>query len=138
MDFATLDRRALRRYGLVDLLAIVTMLWVGELRHGNDPVVSPWLFVDTLIPFLVGWFVASYALGAYSSTTRDGYRPAVLQVLVAWFAANVIGQALRATDLFHGGSQLSFFLVMLGFVGAALAIGRVVVIAVLGYLARRR
>jgi len=132
MDFASLDSRALRRYGPVDLVAILAMLWIGELRHGNDPLVTPLLFVDTLIPFLVGWIVAGYALGAYSAVTMDGYRPAIVQVLVAWFAANVVGQALRATDLFHGGSQLSFFLVMLGFVGIALTVGRVAVIAALG------
>lgn len=132
MDFASLDRRALRRFGPVDLLAIVAMLWVGELRHGNDPLVSPWLFVDTLLPFLVGWLVAAYALSAYGESTLAGYRPAIGAALVAWLVANVIGQALRATALFHGGSQLSFFLVMLGFVGGALAVGRAVVTAVLG------
>lgn len=132
MEFASLDRRALRRYGPVDLVAILAMLWIGELRHGNDPLVSPWLYVDTLLPFLVGWIVASYALSAYGARTLEGYREAVVAVLAAWFVGNVIGQAIRATSLFYGGTELSFFLVMLVFVGGALTVGRVLVIAVRG------
>lgn len=132
MDFATLDRRALARYGPLDLLAILAMIWVGELRHGTDPLASPFLYLDTLAPFLVGWIVAAYALGAYGSHTLDGYRPAIGSALLAWLVGNLVGQALRATSLFHGGTQLSFVLVMFGFVGGALTIGRVLAIVVRG------
>lgn len=132
MDFATFDRRALTRYAPLDLIGMVAMMWVGELRHGNDPLVSPFLYLDTLAPFLIGWVVAAYALGAYSSRTLRGYRYAIGYALLAWFVGNVIGQGLRETAFFHGGSQLSFFLVMLIFVGGALTVGRVVVIAGLG------
>lgn len=132
MDFATFDRRALVRYGPVDLLGILVMIWIGELRHGNDPLVSPFLYVDTLVPFLVGWLVAAYAVGAYSAGTLEGYRPAIGYALGAWFVGNAIGQALRATDLFHGGTQPSFVLVMLLFVGVALIVGRSLVIAASG------
>lgn len=132
MDFATFDRRALRRFGVVDLVAILAMLWAGQLRHGNDPLVVPFLYFDTLAPFLIGWIVASFAFGAYSAETLNGYTAAVLPTLVAWFVGNTIGQGLRATSLFHGGTELSFYLVMFGFVGVTLVLGRVVVIAVGG------
>lgn len=132
MDFATFDRRALRRFGVVDLVAILAMLWAGQLRHGLDPLVSPFRYFDTLVPFLVGWIIASYAFGAYGEKTLDGYRAAVVPTLVAWFVGNTIGQALRASSLFHGGTEPAFFLVMFVFVGVALVLGRFVVIGVLG------
>lgn len=132
MDFASLDRRALTRYGPVDLLGMLAMLWIGELRHGNDPLTSPFLYIDTLIPFLVGWLVAAYALSAYGEQTLGSYRNAVGYALVAWFVGNTIGQGLRASTFFHGGTELSFFLVMFIFVGISLTAGRVLVITVLG------
>jgi hypothetical protein len=132
MDYATIDRRALVRFGFVDLLGILAMVWVGELRHGNDPLASPFLYLDTLAPFLVGWVVAAYALGAYGPRVLEDARLAIGSALVAWFVGNAIGQALRASSLFHGGTELAFFLVMFGFVGAALSVGRGVVIAVRG------
>lgn len=132
MDFATFDRRALVRYGPIDLLGMLAMLWIGEIRHGFDPLVYPGVYVQTLVPFLLGWVVAAYALGAYGSRTLGSYRFAIGDALAAWFVANVIGQLIRATPYLRGGSQLSFFLVMLGFVGIALTVGRVVVIAAFG------
>lgn len=132
MNFATFDRRALRRFGIVDLVAILAMLWAGQLRHGLDPLVSPFRYLDTVVPFLLGWLVASYAFGAYGGRTLDGYRAAVVPALVAWFVGNAIGQALRASSLFHGGTELAFFLVIFGFVGVALVLGRVLVIVVVG------
>lgn len=132
MEFATYDLRALRRFGVVDLLAILAMFWAGQLRHGIDPLAMPMRYLGTLGPFLVGWLVASYAVGAYGRRTLDGYRDAVVPVVVAWFVGNAIGQGLRSTSLFHGGTGLAFFLVMFGFVGAALVLGRVVVTGVRG------
>lgn len=132
MDFATLDRRALRRFGVVDLVAILAMLWAGQLRHGIDPLAMPGRYLGTLAPFLIGWVVASYAFGAYGPETLEGYRAAVVSTVVAWFVGNTIGQGLRATSLFHGGTELAFYLVMFGFVGGALVVGRVLVIAVHG------
>lgn len=132
MDFATLDRRALRHFGVVDLAAILAMLWAGQLRHGIDPLTMPGRYFGTVAPFLIGWIVASYAFGAYGSQTLDGYRAAVVSTLVAWFFGNTIGQGLRSTSLFHGGTELSFYLVMFGFVGGALVLGRVLVVTVRG------
>lgn len=130
MEFVSFDRRALIRFGPIDLLGMLAMLWIGELRHGNDPVVSPFLYLDTLAPFLIGWIIAAYLLSAYSTATLDSYRAAIGYAVVAWFVGNTIGQALRASDFFHGGTELSFFLVMFGFVGVALTAGRVIVITV--------
>lgn len=132
MDFATFDRRALRRFGVSDLVAILAMLWVGQLRHGIDPLTMPGRYLGTLAPFLIGWIVASYVFGAYGAKTLDDYRSAVVPALVAWFVGNTIGQGLRSTSLFHGGTELAFYLVMFGFVGGALVLGRVVVTGVRG------
>ena len=132
MEFATFDRRALLRYGPLDLVGILAMVWLGELRHGNDPLAVPFIYLDTLAPFLIGWVVAAFALGAYGSRTLDGYRTALGYGLGAWFVGNAIGQGLRATDLFHGGTEAAFFVVMFLFIGVALVVGRAVVVTVLG------
>ncbi|GAA0251838.1 DUF3054 domain-containing protein [Haladaptatus pallidirubidus] len=102
--------------GLVvgDLAIIVGLLWMGSLRHNNNPVENPPLFVDTLAPFFIGWVVASLLLGAYSRRARRSFSDAALLVGGAWVVASLIGAGLRATSLFHGGSPLSFVLVVTG------------------------
>lgn len=132
MEYLTFDPRAVRRYGVADLVAIVATVWAGSLHHGNDPLVVPSIYIETLTPFLVGWVVAAYALGAYSEDTLSGYRAALVPTLVGWFVGNAIGQGLRASPFFRGGTELSFFLVMFGFVGVALLVARTLVIAVRG------
>lgn len=106
------DRRAVRRYLLVDIVAIVGFLVAGELHHGIDPVDSPVYVGETIAPFLIGWVVAAPVLGAYASVTVERPVWAALFVVPAWVGANSIGQALRATDLFHGGSSPVFALVI--------------------------
>jgi len=97
-----------------DLLVLVGFLVVGELSHGVNPVESPLVVADTVAPFLLGWVVAALAVGAYAPGATQTVRTAVLRAASAWVGAAAIGLALRATTLFHGGSPLSFVLVVTG------------------------
>jgi hypothetical protein len=123
--FARLDRSPGTAWLAVgDLLVLVGFLVAGELRHGVNPVESPLVVADTVAPFLVGWVVAAVGLGAYAPGATRTVRTAVLRVVGAWFGAAAIGLALRATTLFHGGSPLSFALVVAGFGGTSFALWR--------------
>jgi hypothetical protein len=97
-----------------DLLVLVGFLVIGELSHGVHPVESPLVVADTVAPFFVGWVVAALAVGAYAPGATRSVRTAVLRAAAAWVGAAAIGLALRATTLFHGGSPLSFALVVTG------------------------
>lgn len=115
-----LDRRALGRFLIGDLLVIAGFLIAGELHHGIDPLRAPLFVAETLLPFLVGWVLVSGVFGAYSALTVD--RPAAAPALAVpgWVAADVVGQLLRATTLVHGGAS-PLFTVVVG-LGGALAL----------------
>lgn len=97
-----------------DLLLLVGLFVLGQLRHGINPVESPLVFADTFTPFLFGWVVAALVAGAYGPGATRTVRSAVLRVAPAWVAAAAIGLALRATPYFHGSSPLAFALVVTG------------------------
>lgn len=117
------DGRALRRYLPADILAIVVFLIAGEIHHGIDPVDTPLYVAETIAPFFVAWVVAAPVLGAYAAVTVDRPRLAPVFGVVAWLGANVVGQALRSSTLFHGGSS-PVFVAVIG-VGGVVAIGGV-------------
>jgi len=128
------DRRALSRYLIGDLIVIVGFLVAGELHHGIDPLASPLLVADTLAQFLLGWLVAAPVVGAYATATVD--RPAIAAGLavLSWVAADLIGQLLRSSALFHGDYSPVFALVIGG--GGAVLLGVWRLLA--EYLAARR
>lgn len=98
----------------VDVLAIVALILVGQRSHGigllSDPVAS----VETMIPFVAGWIVASLLAGVYSRDVATSVPRAVRLTAVAWIAAANVGLLLRASDLFTGGAEWPFGLVMTG------------------------
>ncbi|WP_435153128.1 DUF3054 domain-containing protein [Haladaptatus sp. DFWS20] len=100
--------------GIGDLLVILGLLWMGSLRHNENPIATPLLFADTVAPFLIGWIIASLLVGAYSTQARQSVRDAVRFGGGAWIIASLIGAGLRATSLFHGDAPLSFVLVVTG------------------------
>lgn len=111
----------------VDPIAIAGFVYLGELSHGNDPLVVPWLYLDTLAPFLIGWAAVAMAaatVGYSPLASRAPVRTAAAGVGL-WIPACLIGLGLRSSSLFHGGAPLAFALVALGIGGAAVAVGRV-------------
>lgn len=101
-----------------DVVVIVVFLLLGALRHGVNPLAQPLRVADTVAPFLVGWVLAAPLVGAYAPRARQSVRTAAALGVVAWFPANLIGSALRATPYFHGNAPLAFVAVTFG-VGAA-------------------
>ena len=109
---------------VVDLLALSAVLTYGVINHnGVDYLTTAtggWLL--TLVPFLLGWAVASPLVGAYSAGAAESAKAAVPLALRSWLLADAIALGIRATPFVRGGVQLTFVLVSLGvgLVGLAL------------------
>lgn len=120
LDF---DSAVFARLALGDLLAILAFVVLGERQHNVDPVANPDVVLGTLLPFLVGWIVFALLLGAYGSAAFDGeVAHSFARTAAAWLGADLLAQALRATETFRGDADPVFFLVA-GSVGLALLFG---------------
>lgn len=114
------DSRALRRYGVGDVAAIVLFVVLGELSHGADPLSILGQMALTTSTFLFGWVAVAVVSGSYGSGTLTDRRQAVIVPLVGWAFADAIAQALRATEFFPGNADVTFYVVALIFGGAVL------------------
>jgi hypothetical protein len=79
-----------------DAAAIVAFAALGRASHHESaygPVLGTLL---TATPFLIGWFAAAIALGAYTSTAIRQPRTALLQVTRAWLVGGLIGLGIRS------------------------------------------
>lgn len=97
-----------------DLALITLFVVLGELQHGYSLAANAGRVIGTAVPFFVGWVLVSVPAGVYAPDSRQSVRRAVIRTALAWTGAALIGQALRATPLFHGGFALPFVLVSLG------------------------
>lgn len=97
-----------------DLLLIAVFVVAGELRHGYGLLAHPERVLGTAIPFFIGWVVVSILIGVYRRSVYTVPRTAALRTALAWVGAALVGQALRATELFHGTFAPAFLLVSLG------------------------
>jgi hypothetical protein len=107
---------------VVDLLALSIILTYGVIQHNGVDYLSTstggWLL--TLVPFLLGWAIASPLIGAYSAGAAESAKAAIPLAIRAWVPAAAIGFALRASPLFSGGFQLIFGVVVFLSGGVAL------------------
>lgn len=115
---------------LGDFALIALFVVLGELQHGYDPFTETGRVAGTAIPFFIGWAVVSVLAGVYTPAVYRVPRNAVLRTALAWVGAALVGQALRATSVFHGDFAPAFVLVSIG-VGLFLLLPWRVVIAVL-------
>jgi hypothetical protein len=99
---------------LGDLALIALFVVLGELQHGYNLLAQSGRVVGTAIPFVIGWVLTSVVAGVYAPAVYRSVRSAVSRTALAWIGAALIGQALRATSLFHGDFALAFVLVSLG------------------------
>lgn len=95
-----------------DLAVVAGFLFLGVLHHNGDPFGDPLYFLDTLAPFVLGWFLASFVLATYARAS-GGLSRELGWVSVTWVVADVVGLGLRSTGFFHGGAALGFVLVSL-------------------------
>lgn len=106
-----------------DLIVLVAFLTAGTLQHNtvSDLTNDPLYLGGVVAPFLIGWVVAAPLIGAYSAGAVESAKASVPLAIRSWIPAAVIGLALRATPVFHGGVEWTFAAVML--VGGSVVIG---------------
>lgn len=115
------DRRTVRRLVAGDIVAILAFVTVGEYQH------SPFLFkvseagdlaaqlAGAAVPFLAGWLVGSWALGAYGERVEESWLHLAGATVGGWLVADVLGQVLRSTAFFPGDGSPVFFAVAAAF-----------------------
>lgn len=96
---------------LGDLLVLLAFVAVGVYSHGGYPWTLPVYTLETLAPFLVAWLPLAAVAGLYGRETLTDYRRTVALVVVVWIAVSLVGGAIRATSLFHGGAPPDFIAV---------------------------
>jgi hypothetical protein len=109
-----------------DLLAIAAVLTAGTIQHNGVPFVTgnPLYLAGTLAPFVIGWVLVAPLVGAYSPGAGESAKAAVPLALRSWVVADVVGVAIRASPLFHGGWEPIFVAVTLVTGGVALGVWR--------------
>lgn len=107
---------------LGDVIAILVFASLGAAHHGDAPLVNPSHVGWIAAPFLLGWAGVALVGGLYTRAATSTPRRAISWSVPAWIAATLIGQGLRATSLFPGGTALTFVLVTV-FAGGSLIVG---------------
>ncbi|WP_439026184.1 DUF3054 domain-containing protein [Haloarchaeobius sp. DT45] len=107
-----------------DLVVLVALITMGELRHGVNPISAPLAVAETMVPFLVGWFLVATLVGAYGDRAFAGGIDSARLAAGAWIGGANIGLMLRASPYFSGNSPWTFMLVMTGLGCLAMAVAR--------------
>ena len=109
-----LDRETIALGGM-DVALLTGLILVGQRSHGITPLAEPLAALETVIPFLVGWFVMAALAGVYAPGVSSSVTRAARVTTVAWVAGVNVGLILRASSLFDGGAAWPFPLVITGF-----------------------
>ena len=105
-----------------DVLVLVVLLSLGTARHNGFSYLTenPTGLALTLLPFLVGWAIASPLVGAYSAGAAESAKAAIPLAIRSWIVADVIGIVLRVVLPFDATGGV----VSLGiFFGVTLVVG---------------
>ncbi|WP_247728591.1 DUF3054 domain-containing protein [Halovivax limisalsi] len=106
---------------LLDCIAIVGLVVVGQQTHGGDPFGNLLRTGETVAPFLLGWLTISVLGGLYPNPPA-GAVDRLRLLVVCWFAAANVGFLLRGSPPLPGGVPWEFTAVFTGF-GAIILVG---------------
>ncbi|MFB6121415.1 MAG: DUF3054 domain-containing protein [Halobacteriaceae archaeon] len=115
------DRDSLGALAPGDVAMILLFVAVGEIRHHLPPWEYQMRYLRVVLPFVVGWAVASLALGAYSRRARTSTRWSLLLAVAAWLPGALVAMGIRDTAAFPGSAHPDFYLVS-AIVGGALLV----------------
>lgn len=105
-----------------DALALIAFVTAGTIQHGGQPLSRPGAVAGTLAPFLLAWVVVALLGGLYTTDAVRSPRATLRRTVPAWVVAVLLGQTLRVTPAFAGGTSVAFILVTL-VVGGLLLVG---------------
>ena len=95
-----------------DVLVIALFVTGGSLSHGVSPLSEPLAVIDTVAPFLIGWFVAAPLVRAHRRGAVATPARAARLASGAWLGAANVGLLLRGSPYFSGGTTWPFPLVV--------------------------
>jgi FlaA1/EpsC-like NDP-sugar epimerase len=91
-----------------DIAALLLFTLIGQRQHAIS--ISALQVLVTTAPFIIGWFVVGYAMGAFKPKAYSRVGQAAKTVLWSWLVATPVSLGLRA--LFEQkGVPLSFAIV---------------------------
>ena len=77
-----------------DVLVLVMFAAIGRASHGeHDGALG---VLGTAAPFLAGWFVAAFALHAYSPRSFASVRISVRRTAITWLLGGLLGLGIRS------------------------------------------
>jgi hypothetical protein len=129
LDAESVPLPAVGSLAAADVVTLLALVTVGELRHGIDVVGNPGQVLATAAPFLLGWFLVSALVGAYGDRAFAGGIDTLKLTVGAWVGGAGVGLTLRGTSYLAGGAPLSFALVMTGLGALALGVLRPLVVS---------
>lgn len=129
LDAESVPLPAVGSLAAADVVTLLALVTVGEVRHGIDVVGNPGQVLATASPFLLGWVVVGALVGAYGDRAFAGGIGTVKLTVGAWLGAAGVGLTLRGTGYLAGDSPLSFALVMAGLGALALGLVRPLVVS---------
>ncbi|EMA27357.1 DUF3054 domain-containing protein [Halobiforma nitratireducens] len=107
------DRSSLT-LGVADLAVLAALIVFGQRSHDISPVTDPVASLETIVPFAIGWIVASSLVGLYGRGITTSVPRVARLTAVSWLAAANVGFILRASPAFAGGAPWTFTVVMTG------------------------
>ncbi|WP_227130845.1 DUF3054 domain-containing protein [Halorubellus salinus] len=129
LDARSVGLSAVGKLAVADVVTLLALVTVGEIRHGIDVVGNPGQVLVTAAPFLLGWVVVGALVGAYGDRAFAGGVDTVKLTVGAWLGGAGVGLTLRGTSYLAGDSPLSFALVMAGLGALALGVVRPLVVS---------
>lgn len=98
----------------VDTAAVVGLVLVGLVSHGENPLARPLYAVDTAFPFVAGWLLCSGLLGLYRDRSRGSVGRHLRSVTVCWLAAANVAFLVRGSPVVTGSAAWTFTMVLTG------------------------
>jgi|GEM_PF-563538 len=119
-------RRALA-LAVGDHLVIAAIVAYGIVdHHGAEKLQNAGEVLETVGPFVGGFFVAALVVGCYATDRHRTLLASLRSVLGAWFGGLGLGLVLRTWPEIEGGATWPFGLVILGAVGSSLLAWRTI------------
>lgn len=98
----------------VDTAAIVGLVVVGLVAHGENPLLRPLYAIDTAVPFVAGWLLCAGLLGLYRDRRGQSVAAHLRSVTVCWLAAANVAFLIRGSPVTSGSIAWTFTVVLTG------------------------
>ncbi len=98
-----------------DVVALLAFLLIGTLEHSTleQLQADPTIYLLAAGPFLLGWFICSPLVGAYSPGGGSAPNSSIPLAIRSWIPAVLVALVIRIVALPDRGAEVTFAVVML-------------------------